>query len=302
MSVATTNGGIDARRSRARLIAAAPLTARREVLAGISTNLMEGGEGPPVILLHGQGEYWAVWLKVLDDLVTSHRVIVADLPGHGDSLDLDGRLSSDRVLRWVDELIAATCDAPPVLVGHLLGGSIAARYAVRHGDRLAHLALVETLGLTWFRPKLQFAVPMVRFVAKPTPASRDRLFTECMLDFDRVGRDFGDVWDDLLDYALDRAQQPANQAALRTLMPRLGVPPIPADDLAAIATPTTLIHGREGLQVPLCAAERASERYGWLLHVIDGSRDDPAAERPDAFLRALGSALADHLHDDEDAS
>src|SRR5680860_92829 len=99
MSAPTTNRGIDARRSRARLIAAAPLTERSEVLAGISTNLMEGGEGPPVVLLHGQGEYWAVWLMVLDDLVTTHRVIVADLPGHGDSLDTDGKLDANTVLR-----------------------------------------------------------------------------------------------------------------------------------------------------------------------------------------------------------
>lgn len=41
----------------------------------------------------------------------------------------------------------------------------------------------------------------------------------------------------------------------------------------------------------MAAAERASERYGWPLHVIDRARDDPAAEQPDAFIRALRSAL-----------
>lgn len=294
MSAPTRSQSIDAQRIRARLIAAAPLTERREVLAGISTNIMEGGEGPPMILLHGAGEHWAVWLAVLDDLVRTNRVVVADLPGHGGSLDIDGKLDADTVLWWVDRLIDATCDAAPVLVGHLLGGGIAARYAVQYPDRLAQLVLVDTLGLTWFRPKRQFAVPMVRYMAKPTAKSRDRLFSECFVDFDQAGERFGDVWDDLLDYALDRAQRPENQSALRSLMPRFGAPPIPSDDLAAIAVPTTLIHGRAGLQVPLRAAERASERYGWPLHVIEGARDDPAAEQPDAFIRALRSALGDH--------
>ncbi|HEX2028028.1 MAG TPA: alpha/beta fold hydrolase [Nitriliruptorales bacterium] len=304
MSAPITNRPVDAQRIRSRLIAAAPLTERREVLAGISTNVMEGGEGPPMILLHGQGEYWAVWLTVVRDLVRTHRVIVADLPGHGDSLDVDGKLDTDTVLRWVDELIGATCDAPPVLVGHLLGGAIGARYAVEHGDRLARLVLVDTMGLSWFRPKLQFAVPMVRFVAKPTAESRDRLFNECFVDFDQAGERFGDVWDDLLDYALDRAQIPENRAALRSLMPRVGVPPISSGDLAAITVPTTLIHGRFDLQVPLKAAERASQRYGWPLHVIDGARTDPAAEQPEAFIRALRRALARGTHHDtrEDAS
>lgn len=293
MSVPTTRPAIDPRRIRARLIAAAPVTERREVLAGISTDIMEGGSGPPMILLHGQGEHWAVWLAVLDDLVRTHHVILADLPGHGGSLDLDGKLDADTALRWVDELITATCDVRPVLVGHLLGGGIAARYAVQRADRVARLVLVDTLGLAWFRPRLQFALPMVRFMARPTPESRDRLFHECFVDFDQVGAQFGDRWDDLRDYALDRAQQPESRSALRALMPKFGVPPIPHEDLAGIAVPTVLIHGREDLQVPLRAAERASERYDWPLHVVEGARDDPAAEQPGAFLRALRSALVD---------
>jgi pimeloyl-ACP methyl ester carboxylesterase len=298
---APTRQSTDAQQIQARLIAAAPLTERREVLAGISTNIMEGGEGPPMILLHGAGEYWAVWLNVVRDLVGTHRVIVADLPGHGASLDIQGKLDTDTVLRWGDQLIDATCDAPPALVGHLLGGAIAARYARRHPARLAHLLLVNTMGLTWFRPKLPFAAPMVRFMIKPTPESRDRLFNECFVDFEQVGERFGDPWDDLLDYALDRAQRRENRSALRSLMPRFGAPPIPSDDLARITVPTTLIHGRAGLQVPLRAAERASERYGWPLHVIDGARDDPAAEQPDAFIRALRSALGDHRDTSSDA-
>lgn len=304
MSAPTTNEPINAERSRARLIAAAPLTRRREVLAGISTNIMEGGEGQPMVLLHGQGGYWAVWLPVVRDLVRTHRVVVADLPGHGDSLDVDGKLDTDTVVQWVDGLIDATCGAPPVLVGHLLGGAIGARYAVEHSNRIAHLVLVDTMGLKWFRPRLQFAVPMVRFMAKPTAESRDRLFNECFVDFDHVGERFGDVWQDLRDYALDRAQQPENQATLRSLMPRLGVRPISSDDLASIAVPTTLIHGRDDLQVPLKAAERASERYGWPLHVIEEARDDPAAEQPEAFIGALRSALAhaDPHHTSEEAS
>jgi pimeloyl-ACP methyl ester carboxylesterase len=189
-----------------------------------------------------------------------------------------------------------TCDAPPVLVGHLLGGAIAARYAARHADRLAHLALVDTMGLTWFRPSLQFAVPMVRFVARPDAESRDRLFHECFVDFDQVGERFGELWDDLRDYALDRAEQPENQAALRSLMPRLGVRRISSEELARIAVPTALIHGRHDLQVPLRAAERASQRHGWPLHVIEGARDDPAAEQPEAFIEALRRILAQHTH------
>ncbi|MPZ87754.1 MAG: alpha/beta fold hydrolase [Nitriliruptorales bacterium] len=300
MSTTTRDGRAEGQRARERLLAATPLTERRDTLAGVSTAILEGGDGPPMVLLHGQGEFWGVWMQVIDDLASSHRVIVVDLPGHGTSTVVDGRLDADTLLRWVAELIDATCAAQPVLVGHLLGGAIAARYAVRHANRLSHLVLVDTMGLAWFRPSPNFAIPMMRFIARPTERSRDRLFRQCFLDFDGVGDRFGDHWDDLRTYALDRARTPENQAAMRALMPRVGVPPISRTDLDRIDVPTTLIHGRHDLQVPLRAAERAAERYGWPLHVIEDARADPAAEQPDAFVAALRSALADvHTHSDQ---
>lgn len=278
--------------ARQRLVAAAGLVERRERLAGIDTSILEGGDGPPMVLLHGQGEYWAVWLPVIDELRTTHRLVLVDLPGHGASTAGHARLDRDRVHTWLDELVTMTCAQPPVLVGHLLGGAIAARWAVDRGDRLAHLVLVDTLGLGWFRPAARFAVPMVRFMVRPTPRSRDRLFHECLLDFDRVADNFGDRWDDLLACALAGAQRPTTQSALRALMPRFGVPPIPSGDLARISSPTTLIHGRHDLQVDLEQAVAASARHGWPLHVIDEARDDPAAECPAEFVAALRAALA----------
>jgi pimeloyl-ACP methyl ester carboxylesterase len=277
--------------ARDQLLTAMPLTERQLQLAGVSTAVLEGGNGPPIVLLHGHGEFAAVWIRVVPDLATTHRVIVPDLPGHGASEVSSRSLDASTVLTWLDELIDQTCDSPPVLVGHLMGGAIAARYAVDHSDRLAHLVLVDTMGLGWFRPAPSFALPMVGFVARPTPRSRDRLFNRCFLDIDRVGEQSGDEWEPLLAYALDRARTPSVQAALRRLMPRLGMPPIRPDDLERIAVPTTLIHGRHDLQVRLRTAEAAGARYGWPLHVIEDCRDDPAAEQPEAFLEALRAAL-----------
>lgn len=276
---------------RERLVAAMSLAERRETLAGVPTAVLEGGDGPSMILLHGQGEFFGVWMRVTADLAHHHRIVVADLPGHGASGLPESRLDADTTRRWLDELIDATCATPPVVIGHLLGGAIAARYAVHHGHRLSHLVLVDTMGLNWFRPSPRFAIPMVRFMARPTETSRDRLFRECFVDFDAVGDGYGEHWADLRAYALDRAQGPTVQAALRSLMPRVGVPPIPGEDLERITVPTTLVHGRHDLQVPLRAAERASQRFGWPLHVIDGARDDPAAERPADFVAALRHAV-----------
>ena len=47
------------------------------------TVVLEGGDGPPVVLLHGPAGNAAHWLRVFPELVRTHRVIAPDLPGHG---------------------------------------------------------------------------------------------------------------------------------------------------------------------------------------------------------------------------
>lgn len=90
--------------SREQLLAALPVEDRRRQVAGVSTAVLEGGEGPPVVLLHGPGESSLWWMRVVPELVTTHRVIVPDLPGHGASEIVDNALDADSVLGWLDEL------------------------------------------------------------------------------------------------------------------------------------------------------------------------------------------------------
>ncbi|MFW6202068.1 MAG: alpha/beta fold hydrolase [Gemmatimonadota bacterium] len=273
------------------MLAGLPVADRRLNVAGIPTAVLEGGHGTPLVLLHGHGEFAGVWRRVIPALVRTHRVIVPDLPGHGASEMGDGTLDADRVLAWLGELVDRTCDAPPVLAGHLLGGAIAARFAARRTDRLSRLVLVDTLGLTWFRPALPFALAMVRFMVRPSERTQDRLFRRCMLDLDGLREEMDGRMEQLEAYALDRVRDADVNAALGSLMPRVGVRPIPRAELERIDVPTTLIWGRHDLQVRLRIAESASARYGWPLHVIDDAADDPAVEQPEAFLAALRSAL-----------
>jgi pimeloyl-ACP methyl ester carboxylesterase len=273
--------------ARERLLAGLPVIERRLDLAGVSTVVLEGGAGTPVVLLHGPGEYGAKWMRVIPDLVATGRVIAPDLPGHGSSGVPEGPLDADRVLAWLGELIERTCTSPPVLVGHLLGGAIAARFATDHGERLSRLVLVGALGLAPFRPAPSFALALIRHVARPTERSHDRLWRRCTVDLDGVRDQMGERWDQFAAYNLDRARTPSAKRALRELMTAVGVPAIPPDDLARIAVPTSLIWGRHNRGLRLRVGEAASARYGWPLHVIEEAGDDPALEQPGAFLAAL---------------
>jgi pimeloyl-ACP methyl ester carboxylesterase len=277
--------------ARERLLAGIPVTERRLELARVSTAVLEGGEGPPVVLLHGPGEFAAKWLRVIPDLVTTHRVIAPDLPGHGTSEVIDGPLDADRTLTWLSELIEHTCMSPPTPVGHVLGGAIAARFAIHHSDRLDRLVLVDTLGLGRFRPAPRFALTMIGFLARPTEGNYDRFMRQCSYDLDGLREEMGERWEPFQAYNLDRARTPSVKAASRRLMLSLGVPVIPPEHLGRIDVPTTLIWGRYDRANRLRIAEAASERYGWPLHVIDNCADDPPRDQPEAFLETLHTTL-----------
>jgi pimeloyl-ACP methyl ester carboxylesterase len=230
-------------------------------------------------------------MQVIPGLVASHRVIAPDLPGHGASEVEGGPLDPERVLAWLGELIGRTCVSPPALVGQLLGGAIAARFAIDHGDRLSRLVLVDTFGLTEFQPTPEFGLALRQFLAQPTRATHRDLWLHCAFDLDSLRRRMGERWGPFEAYNLERASTPSVQAALATLMERLGMPAIPPADLARIAVPTTLIWGRHDRATSLSVAEAASARFGWPLHVIENCNDDPPVEQPEALLRALRAAL-----------
>jgi pimeloyl-ACP methyl ester carboxylesterase len=278
--------------ARRRLLSELPVTERRLDLAGISTTVLEGGEGSSIVLLHGPGEHATKWLRVVPDLATSHHVIVPDLPGHGASEVPDGPIHSDRVLEWLRDLLECTCRTPAVLVGQILGGAIAARLAVEESDRLSHLVLSDTLGLAPFQPTPEFGAALLDFLQQPDEDTHDRLWERCAFDLDALRHRMGASWDSIKAYNLDRAQAPSLKATQQSLMEQFGMPAIPPEKLAQFTAPTTLIWGRHDLATRLAVAEAASARYGWPLHVIEDAADDPPIEQPEAFLRALRAALA----------
>jgi pimeloyl-ACP methyl ester carboxylesterase len=278
--------------ARARLLAGLRVTERHLWLKSAATMVLEGGEGPPIVLLHGPAAFAAGWLRVIPDLVTSWRVVAPDLPGHGASDALpDAAADADHVIAWLGELIACSCATPPVLIGHTLGGAIAARFASERGEEVAGLVLVDTLGLRPFEPHPAFGAAVQAFMSEPTEQTLDRLWNVCAFDVTRLSRELGGHWQAIKAYTVDRAQAPGRLAAQTRFFGQFGMPAIAPAALARITTPTTLIWGQHDLATPLSVAEAASGRFGWPLHVIDGAADDPTIERPHEFLAVLRPLL-----------
>ncbi len=273
--------------TREQLLQGIPARERRLELAGISTPVLDGGTGSPMVLLHGPGEHATKWVEVIPKLVTRHRVIAPDLPGHGTSLVTQGSLTPERVLQWLDELIDRTCSSPPVLVGHVVGGAIAMRHVIRQGRPVSRLVLVDTLGLVPFQPAPEFAGVLHAFLAEQNDRTFTELWRRCAFDLDALRQRMGGLWTTFASYTLDRARSPEVQAAQQALLEQFGFAPIPPDEVARITVPTSLVWGRHDLATSVAVAEAASARYGWPLYVIENAADDPGLEQPDRFVEAV---------------
>ena len=278
---------------RERLLKDLPVTERRLDLAGVPTSLVEGGEGPPLVLLHGQGGFAAMWGRVIPHLVGGHRVVAPDLPGLGRSEVWAGNLDARAMVAWLGELIEQTCAEPPILVGHSLGGSFAAHFAIEHGDQLRGIVLVDSGSLGPFRPAPGALAALVRYIRRPSPANYERFSRQVFFDPDRVRTEGGERWETLQAYHIDRTTQPSVRAANRQLLRRIGVRRIPPDQLRKIGVPVALIWGRNDRIMRFRIAEEASAHFGWPLYPIDDCGHVSSVECPDAFLDALQAAIAE---------
>lgn len=194
------------------------------------------------------------------------------------------------VMAWLSELIAKTCDTAPALVGMSLGGSIAARHAVDHSDRISRLVLINP-GSLGPRPPLRVLLPLIRHSARPSEKTGKRMASIVMLHPERGPQVFGERFAPFQTYMLDRARAPSVKKANRRLLRELGIPRIPDADLGRITTPTTLICGRHDRVMKLRYAEEASRRHRWTLEIIEDAGHVVFVDQRDALINALVRAV-----------
>jgi len=104
--------------------------ARVGTLHGLRFAVRGAAGAPELLVLHGLGDSIAGWARVLGPLSRTHRVHIVDLPGHGLSVpprDFRVRTILEPLARYAAGL------AGPILVGHSLGGWLAARLALLEG-------------------------------------------------------------------------------------------------------------------------------------------------------------------------
>jgi haloacetate dehalogenase len=116
--------------------------------SGASINLVAGGEGPPVLLLHGYPETHAMWHKVAPPLARRYTVVCPDLRGYGDSSKPKGlpdhsNYSKRALAQDMVEVMTKLGLERFHLVGHDRGARVAHRLARDHGKRVRSLTVMD---------------------------------------------------------------------------------------------------------------------------------------------------------------
>ena len=121
---------------------------RRIQVSGASINLVHGGQGPALLLLHGYPQTHCIWHRIAPRLAQKFTVVAADLRGYGDSSKPAGlpdhsnyskrALAQDQV-----EVMQALGHETFFLVGHDRGGRVAHRLALDHPRRVNKLAVLD---------------------------------------------------------------------------------------------------------------------------------------------------------------
>jgi haloacetate dehalogenase len=115
---------------------------------GATINGVIGGQGPPVLLLHGAPQSIIAWRLVAPELMRDHTVVVSDLRGYGDSSkpsdgDNHGNYSKRAMALDQVEVMQQLGFERFALIGHDRGGRVGHRLALDHPDRLTRLAVLD---------------------------------------------------------------------------------------------------------------------------------------------------------------
>jgi pimeloyl-ACP methyl ester carboxylesterase len=106
-----------------------------------------GGDGSPVVLVHGLGGTIENWRGLAPALAARHRVLVPDLPGHGRSSPLPEARDVDSLAEAVLGIAGAEEIRGAVWIGHSLGGVVGLRAAVLRPEAVRGLVLAAAAGI-----------------------------------------------------------------------------------------------------------------------------------------------------------
>jgi pimeloyl-ACP methyl ester carboxylesterase len=131
---------------------------------GSRIRYLVAGEGEPLVLVHGLGGAASNWLALAPLLLQGRRVLVPELPGHGDSEPLPAAANLNAYADRLGLVAEREGFSEAGVVGHSLGGAIVLRLAIRRPDLVGRLVLAGAAGISSGSRRSRYALTMTGLV------------------------------------------------------------------------------------------------------------------------------------------
>uniref|UniRef100_A0A6S6UKG7 Pimeloyl-[acyl-carrier protein] methyl ester esterase n=1 Tax=uncultured Thiotrichaceae bacterium TaxID=298394 RepID=A0A6S6UKG7_9GAMM len=233
------------------------------------------GEGQPLVVLHGWGMNHRVWEPVRQQLSAGMQVSWIDLPGHGDSKQLEAN-SLDEIV----DLLLPHIPEGAVIMGWSLGGLVAQAIAIRLPERVSALVLVAGTPCFVQRGAWQHGLPesvlqgFAENLQQDYQSTVKRFFALQFMGVKSDPKAVNALRNDIMS-------KPATMPALTTGLDILNT----ADFLQnAIEQPKLWILGRLDKLIPVSLAEALEVNESQQVHVMKKAAHVPFVTHPDEFL------------------
>jgi pimeloyl-ACP methyl ester carboxylesterase len=257
---------------------------------GISIRYVVSGSGPPVLLIHGLGEFLESWLSNIDALSEYFTVYAIDLPGHG----LSEGSKEDYSLAFVVRFITGFSDVMGIqrtsLIGRSLGGPICLRVAMDFPEKVDRLVLVSSGGFGREVPLTYrlAALPLLSDILLGPPV----IFNKATLRFGmrRQFHNLETIPEEWIEAALKYLKMPKRNETIRNMLKTntsIGsrrLKETVAPKMPLVETPTLIIHGTQDKLVPIGHVHSVSNLIPQArLEIIDDCGHNPQLEKPEEF-------------------
>lgn len=113
--------------------------------------------GKPILLLHGIGAASDIWKSLFSEYLDAYFTIAIDFPGFGQSEEIEPVNLPEMYIEVVDYLVKEHNIDQVILIGHSMGGLIAAAYSNQRPEKVAKLVLIDSGGFAKIIPLFKIA-------------------------------------------------------------------------------------------------------------------------------------------------
>jgi pimeloyl-ACP methyl ester carboxylesterase len=252
-----------------------------------------GGEGAPLVLVHGLGGAASNWVGIAPHLAERFRVLVPDLPGHAGSSPLPAAATLDPYAERVRELAEQEGMLPAALVGHSFGGLVALRFALRRPQDLRALVLAGSAGISTATRRVERLLTIAAFLRPSRLYSRhrERVAHSKVLRYLVFGywgaSDPGALTPEAVEGFLAGPRLHTDSATAARVL----VKDDPRVELDLVRCSTLVLWGARDHQVPVADAFEYARRLRAELRVVSDCGHLLIGERPEVCVQAISDFL-----------